>query len=112
MRSDSFSEEAFNRGEYHMTAEEKAIAGSGLPVALVMNKCDLITNKRRMRGLQSELEDLCRFDQVFHVSCETGFGIEALKEYMISNALPRDWMYDPSMVSKKSPVERAEEAMK
>lgn len=44
-----------------MTEEEKNMAG-GLPVTLVMNKVDLVTNKRRMRSLQSELEDLCRFE--------------------------------------------------
>ena len=31
---------------------------------------------------------------------------------MLSCAVEREWMYDASMVSKKSPVERAEEAMK
>ena len=44
-----------------MTEEEKKLAG-GLPVTLVMNKVDLVMNKRRMRSLQSELEDLCRFE--------------------------------------------------
>ncbi len=77
-----------------MTEKEKNMAG-GLPVTLIMNKVDLVTNKRRMRSLQSELEDLCRFDQIFHVSCETGFGIESLRQYMISNAVQRPWHYDP-----------------
>jgi GTPase Era involved in 16S rRNA processing len=61
-----------------MTQSEKQMAG-GLPVTLVMNKVDLVTNKRRMRGLQAELEDLCKFEHVFHISCETGFGIDSLR---------------------------------
>ena len=54
-----------------------------MPCVLVMNKVDLVTNKRRMRNLQAELDDLARFDQIFHLSCETGFGVEALREYLM-----------------------------
>lgn len=62
--------------------------------------------------MQSEIEDLARFEAIFHVSCETGFGVQNLKEYLISQAKEREWIYNPSLVSEKSPVERAEEAMK
>lgn len=65
-----------------MTPREKELAGQ-MPVTLVMNKVDLVTNKRKMRELQSELEDLCRFEQVFHVSCETGYGFENLRDYLL-----------------------------
>ena len=51
-----------------------------------MNKVDLVTSKKRLKTLQNEIEDLCMFDKIFHVSCETGFGIEALKEYLIERA--------------------------
>lgn len=53
---------------------------------LVMNKVDLITNKKKMRNLQAEMNDLASFDEVFHISCETGFGIDAFKEYLLSSA--------------------------
>ena len=49
---------------------------------------------------------------MFHISCETGFGLEDLREYLFDNAVERPWMYDPTMVSDKSPVQRAEELMK
>ena len=58
-----------------MTEHEKQMEG-GLPAVLVLNKVDLVTNKRKMRELHAELEDLMRFEAVFHISCETGFGIE------------------------------------
>lgn len=87
MQDDSFTEEAFTRGQYSMTASERELAGSGHQVTLVLNKVDLITNKRKLRSLQSELEDLCRFEAVFHVSCETGFGMKALQDYMLQNAI-------------------------
>lgn len=97
--------------ELIQTEDERQIDG-GLPCILVMNKVDLVTNKRKMRGLQAEVNDLARFDEVFHVSCETGFGIEAFKEYLLESAKEQTWRYDPSMVSSKSPVEWAEEALK
>lgn len=39
---------------------------------LVLNKMDLVTNKRRLRELQEELEDLGIFDKIFHISALTG----------------------------------------
>jgi len=39
---------------------------------LVMNKIDLCTNKRRLKALQEELEDIGTFEKTFHVSTLTG----------------------------------------
>ena len=61
MQDDSFSEEAFNAGQYDLTEKEKELAGT-LPVSLILNKIDLVTNKKKLRSLQSELEDLCPFE--------------------------------------------------
>ena len=43
-----------------------------IPCVLIINKIDLCTNKRKLRELQEELEDLGAFDRTFHVSAETG----------------------------------------
>jgi GTPase len=48
MMDDTFSQEAFERGEYDVDENERQFYG-GLPCILVMNKVDLVTNKRRMR---------------------------------------------------------------
>lgn len=58
------------------------------------------------------MEDLCSFDKIFHTSCETGFGLEALKEYITERSLLRPWRYHPAQVSTMSEVGKAEEAMK
>ena len=80
IEDDTFQES--NLEKYLMSEEQKQQEG-GLPCILVLNKVDLITNKRKMRNLQGELNDLARFDHTFHISCETGFGLEALKHYLI-----------------------------
>jgi GTPase Era involved in 16S rRNA processing len=54
-----------------------------MPVSLVLNKVDLITNKKKLRSLQAELEDMCPFEDVFHVSCESGYGLDHLRNYLI-----------------------------
>jgi cell division protein FtsL len=40
-----------------MSEEEKALLGK-MPVTLVMNKVDIVSNKKRLRALQSELQDI------------------------------------------------------
>lgn len=66
-----------------MSEEEKALYSFNIPSILVMNKVDLVTSKKKLKSLQNEIEDLCNFDKIFHVSCETEFGIEALKQYIV-----------------------------
>ena len=95
-----------------MTDEEKQFYSYDMPAILVMNKVDLVTSKRRLKTLQHEIEDLCSFDKIFHASCETGFGIEAVKEYLIDKARLREWRYHPNQSSTKSEVGKAEEALK
>jgi GTPase Era involved in 16S rRNA processing len=79
---------------------------------LVLNKVDLVENKRKLKTLQEELEDLGAFDKVFHVSCETDFGISALKNYLESEALRRPWRYHPDLNSTQTEIEKAEQILK
>jgi len=50
--------------------------------------------------------------KIFHVSCETGFGIDALKEFLIQKGHLRPWRYHPQQVSTFSEVQKAEQAIK
>jgi GTPase Era involved in 16S rRNA processing len=95
-----------------MSEEEKQFYSFNMPAILVMNKVDLVTSKRRLKTLQHEIEDLCSFDKIFHTSCETGFGLEAVREYLVEKARLRQWRYHPNQSSTKSEVGKAEEALK
>ena len=79
IKEGTFSQERFERGDYEMSEEEKQLYSNNIPSILVMNKVDLVTSKRRLKNLQNEIQDLCDFEKIFHVSCETKFGIDALK---------------------------------
>lgn len=83
-----------------------------MPSVLVMNKVDLVTNKVKLRDLQNELEDLGNFEKIFHVSALTGFGLDTLRDYLLSKAKLRKWQHHPELISQHSEVEKAEEAMK
>lgn len=83
-----------------------------LSSVLVMNKIDLVTNKRKMKSLQEELEDLGSFDKVFHVSCETGYGLDNLMSYLKNEAQRRPWRYHPEVTSTQSDKEKCEEILK
>lgn len=50
LQDESFSEDLFNQGHYNLSEQEKELAGK-IPVTLVMNKVDIVTNKRKLRGL-------------------------------------------------------------
>lgn len=102
----------FQREEENNEIDKLDYEQKALPVLLVMNKVDLVVNKRKLRGLQDELEDIGSFDKTFHVSCETGFGIEALRLYLKSQALRRPWQYHPDVSSTKSELEKCEDVLK
>ena len=83
-----------------------------MPKCLVLNKIDLCNNKRELRTLVSEIEDLAKFDKVFYTSCETGYGIKELKQYLESECYNSPWLYPPALKTTLSDVDKLEEVMK
>jgi GTP-binding protein Era len=73
---------------------------------------DLVSNKIKFRELQNELDDIGEFEKIFHVSATTGFGMNTLRDYLLSRAKPRKWEVHPEQRSKDSEIDKAEEAMK
>jgi GTP-binding protein Era len=56
------------------------IAATGRPMALVLNKVDLI-ERHRLLPLTQDLAALANFEQVFMVSAQTGDGIDVLLDF-------------------------------
>ena len=104
MKEGTFTQERLDRGDYLMTDEEKDLYSYNIPSILVMNKVDLVTSKRRLKQLEHDLIDLCEFEKVFHISCETGFGIQALNQHLLGRADMRPWRYHPNQTTTKSEV--------
>ena len=90
--------------EQYLVSDQQKIQEGGLPCILVLNKVDLITSKRKLRNLQAELDDLAKFDHIFHTSLTSGFGVEPLREYLLDQAVVRPWTYDERMICNKSQI--------
>lgn len=54
--------------------------------ALVLNKIDLVDNRRKFDSLISEIENYGKFDKIFYTSAKTGYGIQELQDYLIKMA--------------------------
>jgi ribosome-interacting GTPase 1 len=54
---------------------------------------DLCTNLKKLSYRVQELEDLAKFEAKFFVSCQTNYGIDSLKEYLLSQAKLKPWAY-------------------
>lgn len=83
-----------------------------IPTYLVLNKVDLCTNKRKLKWLVSDLEDVARFEKIFYTSAETGYGIKDIIETLEEEAYPRPWEYNPKAKGEASEVDILEQTMK
>lgn len=54
--------------------------------ALVLNKIDLVENKRKFHGLISEIEKYGKFDKIFYTSALTGYGLAEIEKYLCGMA--------------------------
>ena len=79
---------------------------------LVVNKIDLCTNKRDLKWYINDLEDIGNFDKIFYTSCETGYGIEQLKNFLEEEAVNDPWIFNPKVKTDMTEVEKIEEIFK
>lgn len=47
--------------------------------ALVLNKIDLVDNRRKFDQLIREIEKYGKFDKIFYTSAKTGYGVQDLQ---------------------------------
>jgi len=83
-----------------------------IPSILLLNKIDLATSKAKLRALQRELEDLGQFEKTLFISAKTGYGIENLKQILVSGAKSRPWSHNPKTKSVQCQAEKAGELMR
>ncbi|KAL4478964.1 hypothetical protein ABPG72_019401 [Tetrahymena utriculariae] len=91
---------------------DDSYGSSSFPKVLVVNKMDLCTNKKKLNWIVSEIEDLSKFDHKFFISCETGYGIPQLLEYLESEAIPSQWKRHSKIKTDLSKVDIIEQIVK
>ena len=110
---EKMSSQDFDFNEFKKN-HEPLIEDELIPInkVLVMNKVDLVSNRRKFNYLRQELEDIGHFDFVFNISTKTGFGMEELIDYICDQAKRGEWIHHPELNSELNEVQKAQEIMK
>ena len=102
---DDLLQESIRRLEKHRDYEK-------FMKALVLNKVDLVENKRKFHGLIAEVERYGKFDKIFYTSALTGYGVQEIEGYLKGMARPGKWECPKEVKSQSSELEVAEELMR
>ncbi|CAD8123219.1 unnamed protein product [Paramecium sonneborni] len=97
----------FRNEDNFKQSEEKPI-----PKILVFNKMDLCFNKKKLKWLQTEMEDLGKYDQIFYISSLTGYGIEDLKQYLYSQSFQCKWKHNENQKHLFTPMDQLEQIIR
>ncbi|XP_003387981.1 PREDICTED: GTPase Era, mitochondrial-like [Amphimedon queenslandica] len=76
-----------------------------LPTSLVINKVDLLGYKQLLLKIVDSINSQSTahpFNEVFMISALTGDGVDKLKDYLLDNTKPCDWLYDVHTYSNQS----------
>jgi len=105
--TEEFFEEMFKEDP-----EEDHLGDQTIPTYLVLNKIDLCSNKRKLKNLINELEEISRFEKIFFTSAETGYGISDIITSLEEDAYSKSWDFNPQSKSDASEIEMVEQMMK
>ena len=95
IRSISDELNAFHHGDN--TSEQLA-----KPVILVLNKSDLVEERKWLKIRNLQLSSHGNFESVFYVSAKKNTGIDRLVNALLLKATPGEWQYDQSVVTTLS----------
>ena len=98
--------------QLNKTETDERFGDQTIPIYLILNKIDLCTNKRKLKTLINELEEISRFEKVFFTSAETGYGIKDIISSLEEEAYSRPWELNPQCKSELSEVEELEQLMR
>jgi len=85
---------------------------SQIPVVLVLNKKDEVSDNRFLKWRQQELERHGSFSQVFSCSALRNEGISDLIDYLEDKSVFRPWMFPADMVSALSKTQQVEQLIR
>jgi len=70
-----------------------------IPVILVLNKSDLVEDRKWLKVRQHQLSAVGDFDRCFFVSAKENRGLEKLVEFLKTKSLPGKWMYPETAIT-------------
>ena len=72
---------------------------NAVPVILVLNKSDLVEEKKWLKVRQNQLSTFGDFEKCFFVSATENRGLEKLIEFLKTKSLPGKWMYPENAIT-------------
>ncbi|CDR97329.1 small GTP-binding protein domain containing protein, putative [Babesia bigemina] len=82
------------------------------PVALVLNKIDLVQHKKWVKARTREMKNHGTFDDIFYTSAKHGIGVERVLHFLKAVARPGRWVYPPDMLTTMSKVQVVEQLVR
>lgn len=89
-----------------------SLAPVTIPACLVVNKVDLVEDRRKVKYLVSELNDYAKFMKNFFVSAEKNYNVSELLDWVVSQSKPDRWRYHPLQRTTTSDVSIAEDIVR
>ncbi|KAH7295721.1 hypothetical protein KP509_27G062200 [Ceratopteris richardii] len=71
-----------------------------LKKSLVLNKVDIVENKKQLLPLAQQFENLPGYENIFMISALTGSGVKDVVSYLSSQAVKRPWEEDPDPLNE------------
>ena len=105
--------EAKVEGETEEHTEARALLRRPqIPAALVVNKCDLVADRRKVKWLVNELKEYANFETIFYTSASENYGIDKVLEYIKEAAVIGMWQYHPGQRTNLADIEFVEEILR
>jgi len=100
-------------GETEEQTEARAsIRRPQIPAALVVNKCDLVQDRRRVKWLVNELREYANFETIFYTSASENYGLDKVLDYVKEAAVVGQWQYHPGQRTNLADIEYVEEILR
>ncbi|GFE53477.1 small GTP-binding domain containing protein [Babesia ovis] len=88
------------------------MSDSKIPVALVLNKIDLVQHKKWVKARTREMKNHGTFADIFYTSAKHGIGSENIISFLKRMSKPGHWIYPGDMVTAMPKVQVVEQAVR
>lgn len=83
-----------------------------IPACLIVNKVDLVKERRSVKYLVNELREYAKFAEQFFISATENYNVDEVVKYICSQAEPRMWEYHPLQKTNMPDIEIAADVVR
>jgi len=100
--------------EMHLFSRIKKLLeqAPNIKLVLVLNKVDLCKPKHRLLYLAKNLWEMVPYERCFMISAKSGDGVDDLENWLLEQAVPREWEFGANVSSDQSALDRVEEVIR